>query len=254
MVRGGRWAVLCAAAVMVLAGCGHRPGDARPDFTGRQELPEKLGEDGVTILVGEPDADLRVQLYEDPRCPYCATFETTGGASELETAMLERRVRTEYTLASFLDDRVGGSGSEKAVNALRAALDEDKFVEYHKVLFDHQPEESVDGYTDAYLLELAGRVDGLRGPDFDTAVKSMKYRSFVAASQKAYERAGGKAEPTGPGTPTAVINGKRIPSDFNGVLFDGKTFAGLLRAIQQDPDEWDATDLDAIRFDDDPDR
>ncbi|GAA5016690.1 hypothetical protein GCM10023335_42640 [Streptomyces siamensis] len=51
--------------------------------------------------------------------------------------------------ASFLDDRVGGSGSKRAVNALRAALEEGKFVEYHEVLYANQPEESVDGCTDA---------------------------------------------------------------------------------------------------------
>jgi hypothetical protein len=105
--------------------------------------------------------------------------------------MLDRRTRTEYTLASFLDDRAGGRGSKKAVNALRAALERGKFVEYHEVLRAHQPEESTDGYTDACLLELAGKVKGLRSPEFNAAVKNMKYRSFVTASQKAYERAGG---------------------------------------------------------------
>ncbi|MFF6804186.1 DsbA family protein [Streptomyces sp. NPDC012616] len=88
--------------------------------------------------------------------------------------MLDRRVRAEYTLASLLDDRVGGTGSKKAVNALRAAVEEGRFVEYHEVLYANQPEESTDGYTDAYLLQLAGKVKGLRGPEFDAAVRSMK--------------------------------------------------------------------------------
>lgn len=78
--------------------------------------------------------------------------------------MLDRRTRTEYTMASFLDDRLGGGGSKKAVNALRAALGEGKFVEYHEVLYANQPEESVDGYTTTALLDLAGEVEGLRDP------------------------------------------------------------------------------------------
>ncbi|MGV9289483.1 DsbA family protein [Streptomyces sp. NPDC003719] len=245
MVRGGRWVVLCAATVLVLSGCGRTGAEARPDFAAAQELPERLAEDGVTILVGDPDATTRVRLYEDPRCPVCEEFETTGGAPELREAMLARRVRTEYTLASFLDDRVGGTGSKKAVNALRAALEEGKFVEYHEVLYANQPEESVDGYTDAFLLELAGRVKGLRGPAFDAAVRTMKYRSFVTASQKAYERAGGAAEPGGPGTPTAVIDGKRIPLEYSGVLYDGDTFAGLLLEIHRNPEQWRRTVLES---------
>lgn len=143
----------------------------------------------------------------------------------------------------FLDDRLGGSGSKKAVNALRAALEEGKFVEYHEVLYANQPEESLDGFTDAHLLELAGQVEGLRGPEFNAAVKSMKYRSFVTASEEEYERAGGAKDPKGPGTPTAVINDKRIPAEYNGLLFDSDAFAELLREIHARPWEWEQTAL-----------
>jgi protein-disulfide isomerase len=243
MVRGGRWAVLCVATVLMLTGCGHRWAENKPAFESAEKLPEKLAKDGTTILVGDPDAKVTVHLYEDPRCPVCEEFETTGGSPRLREATLDRRTITEYTLASFLDDRLGGSGSKKAVNALRAALEEGKFVEYHEVLYANQPEESVDGYTDARLLELAGQVEGLRGPKFNGAVKSMKYRSFVTASEKAYERAGGAKDPEGPGTPTAVINDRQIPADYNGVLFDGDVFAELLQEIHARPWEWEQTDL-----------
>ncbi|MFD9003275.1 DsbA family protein [Streptomyces sp. NPDC059582] len=244
MVRGGggRW-VLCAAVVLTLAGCGQRALEAEPQFSRAEELPERLGKDGTTILVGDPDAKMTVHLYEDPRCPVCEEFETNGGAFELRGAMLDRRARTEYTLASFLDDRLGGGGSKRAVNALRAALEQGKFLEYHEVLYANQPEESDDGFTEAYLLELADRVEGLRGPAFDGAVKSMKYRAFVAASEETYERAGGAGDAEGPGTPTAVIDGKRIPVEYNGVLFDGDTFAELLRQIYDQPWKWEDTRL-----------
>ncbi|MFF5480851.1 DsbA family protein [Streptomyces sp. NPDC012935] len=242
MVRGGRWAVVCAAAVLVVAGCGQRSSQYGPDYASVEQLPERLSADGVTITVGDPDAPVKVQLYEDPRCPYCEEFESTGGGPQLREAMLERSARAEYTLASFLDDRVGGTGSKKAVNALRAALEEGKFVEYHEVLYANQPEESVDGYTDAFLLQLADKVEGLRSAKFDTAVRSMKYRAFVTASEKAYEKAGGAEEPEGPGTPTAVINDKRIPLEYNGILLEGEAFAELLQRIYDQPGEWeDAT-------------
>ncbi|MFF6980917.1 DsbA family protein [Streptomyces sp. NPDC008343] len=243
MVRVGWWAVLCAAVVLVVAGCGQRAAEFGPDFASAEELPERLGADGTTITVGDPDAPVKVHLYEDPRCPYCEEFEFTGGGPQLREALLDRWARTEYTLASFLDDRVGGTGSKKAVNALRAALEEGKFVEYHEVLYANQPEESVDGYTDAYLLELAGKVKGLRSPTFDTAVRSMKYRAFVTASQKAYEKAGGAKEPKGPGTPTAVINDKRIPPQYNALLLEGESFAELLQKIYDHPGEWQDTTL-----------
>ncbi|MGW6524004.1 thioredoxin domain-containing protein [Streptomyces sp. NPDC054962] len=104
-----------------------------------EELPETLGEDGTTVMVGDPAAGVKVHLYEDPRCPFCEEFETTGGGPQLRKAMLDRKAGAAYTLASFLDDRVGGTGSKKAVNALRAALEEYKFAEYHEVLYATSP-------------------------------------------------------------------------------------------------------------------
>lgn len=243
MVRGGRVAVLCAAAVIVLAGCGQKAAQTKPAFESAEKLPEKLAKDGTAILVGDPDARMTVHLYEDPRCPYCEEFETTGGSPTLRKMMLDHRAKGEYTMASFLDDRLGGSGSKRAVNALRAALEEGKFVEYHEVLFANQPEESSDGYTDAHLLELADQVRGLGGPEFTAAVKDMKYQSFVTASEKAYEKVGGTKEPEGPGTPTAVINDKRIPMKYNSLLLNGAAFESLLQQISDRPWDWVATSM-----------
>ncbi|WP_282704253.1 thioredoxin domain-containing protein [Streptomyces sp. CC219B] len=136
--------------------------------------------------------------YEDPRCPYCQEFETTGGGPHRRQAMLGGRARAGCALAFFLGGRGGGDGWKKAVNALRAALEEGGFVEYHEVLYANQPEESVDGCAGTYLRQLAGTVKGLRSPSFDAAVTSVKYRAFVTASRKACERAGGPRILTAP--------------------------------------------------------
>ncbi|MGV4989063.1 DsbA family protein [Streptomyces sp. NRAIS4] len=249
--RGFAAAVAVAVVGASAAGCGSRDPSAEakngrssatakaaPAYSGLSQAPEWLGNDGTTITVGDPAAPVTVHLYEDPRCPVCKEFETTGGAPRLRGAVIRREARTQYTLASFLDGRLGGSGSRKAVNALRAALAKGKFAEYHDVLYAHQPAESVDGFTDRRLLELAARVPGLRGPDFDSAVKTMKYRSFVTRSEQAYEDAGGAKDPKGPGTPTAEINDVRVPAEYNGVLFDGDVFAGLLSKIRANPQQW----------------
>ncbi len=230
--------MVAATAVLgmsLVAGCGQRYSVPEPYAT-LAEAPEKLAADGTTITVGDPDAEVRVHLYEDMRCPVCEEFEATGGL-DLREAVLRREARASYTLASFLDDKLGGSGSKKAVNALRAALDADRFAEYHEVLYTHQPEEVVDGFTDARLLELAGLVDGLRTPAFESAVKTMKYRTFVIASERAFEADSAEAGERG-ATPTAVINDVRVPDDIAGVLLDPVRFGELLQLIQDRPGEW----------------
>lgn len=211
----------CGSAAQ--AGAGPRADVIAKSFGSSEELPERLADDGTTVVVGAASADTVVHLYEDMRCPVCEDFEQGGGGGALRRMNLSGEVRTEYTLASFLDDRMGGKGSKRAANALRAALEHGKFVEYHDVLFAHQPEEAVDGYTDAFLLRMASQVDGLRGKEFDAAVKGMKYRAFVTASERAFDA--DKA----PGTPAVAVNGKLLDDRLWNALFDASTLPVAIR-------------------------
>ncbi|MFF6993850.1 DsbA family protein [Streptomyces sp. NPDC008313] len=220
-----------ALAGVLVTGCGQDSGakasegdDAQPEvFVDSGHLPERLDSDGTTIVVGTARARTVVHLYEDMRCPVCEQFEEEGGGDGLRGMTLSGEVRTEYTLASFLDDRLGGKGSKKAANALRAALEEGKFLEYHDVLFAHQPEEAVDGYTDAFLLRMASKVHGLRSAKFDAAVKGTKYRGFVTASEKAFEK------DEVPGTPNLAVNGKLLDEEMWSAIFDKKTLPMAIR-------------------------
>lgn len=239
MKRAGAWSavLLVAALAALLTECGGAGGERGTQgeesaYAALEDAPEKLGADNTTIVIGDPDAKVHVHLYEDPRCPYCKEFELSGGGPVLADWVVKRKASAHYTMASFLDDRLGGSGTKKAVNALRAALEAGKFAEYHAVLYRNQPEESTDGFTDARLLELASRVDGLRGKEFDSAVTTMKYRKFVEASQKAYEMAGtSDSGRPGPGTPTAEVNEMRVPLEYNGVLYDQTAFTEMLTNV-----------------------
>ncbi|MFB6529256.1 DsbA family protein [Streptomyces sp. NPDC056399] len=220
------------------------PGDARPAaraettrYASAEGLPEKSALDGIAIVVGNPAAHSTVQVYEDPRCPVVEEYERTG-AEALQKLLLTGEIKAEYTLASFKDDRLGGDGSKRAVNALRAALQEGKFVEYHAVLFENQAAvESSGGFTTERLLKLAGKVQGLRGETFDRAVRTMQYRSYVTASQEAYQETGD--DPIGPGTPTIVVNGHNIDGGLYGANFDAGLFRHLVTDLHEHPKTWD---------------
>lgn len=111
-----------------LASLQGEEGPAPQAYADVTELPEELSADGTRILVGDPAAQMAVRLYEEPRCPIVGNFESSG-AKAIRQRTIQRQARTEYTLASFKDDRLGGDGSKRAVNALRAALDTQKFTE-----------------------------------------------------------------------------------------------------------------------------
>ncbi|MFB7595479.1 DsbA family protein [Streptomyces sp. NPDC056160] len=240
-LRGSRGIAIAVTAVLVGAlatgcdkgaddaeGAGGNGGDGKPGAaaTGTAAVTESLAPDGTTVRIGSPQAKTVVHVYEDMRCPVCKKFETEGGGEALRDMVRSGEVRAEYTLASFLDGR-GGQGSKKAANALRAALDAGRFAEFHDLLFAHQPEESVDGYTDAFLLDMASRVKGLRGQKFDAAVKGMTYRGFVTASERAFDTSGAT------GTPTVKVNGKTVPQSMSGALFDKSSLPMVIGALSQ---------------------
>jgi protein-disulfide isomerase len=186
-------------------------------------IPAKMGSDGTTIVVGQESAKNTVQVYEDLRCPICKSFETASGPT-LASLAKAGKVKIEYTLASFLDGNLGGNGSKRAANALRAAVEQGKFVPYHEALYANQPEETKDGFTADFLLSIAGTVDGLRATAFDSAVKKGTYDSFVRASEKAFEKSGAA------GTPYVKINGRAVSSEDSAKLHDATQLAALLKA------------------------
>ncbi len=206
------------------AGASGVPVPPAPPATGTPKpapgtLPSRLEPDGTTITVGDPAAPHTVSVYEDPRCPVCARFEKANGA-KLTALATAGRVKVQYTLASFLDDNLGGDGSKRAVNALRAAVAENRFAPLHALVYARQPAESQDGFTVPFLLQLAGQVQGLRTPAFDAAVRGQTYASFVSGSEHAFVASGVQ------GTPTVSIDGKRLTGD---VL----TPAGFEAALKQ---------------------
>ncbi|MER6545780.1 thioredoxin domain-containing protein [Streptomyces sp. NPDC001250] len=227
----GAAVVSCGPRHPVAATNGGQQASGKADYARPADVPEQVEPDGTSVLVGDPQARITVHLYEDPRCPYCKQFETSGGGPVLTKWILRRKVKVEYTMASFLDGRLGGNGSKKAVNALRAAVEKGMFAEYHAVLYQNQPSEEVDGFTDTRLLQLASKVKGLRSPSFDTAVKSMKYRDFVDSSEKVFDAAGHYNGHAGPGTPTAEVNGYRIPVEYSGLLYKTDLFDKYLARV-----------------------
>ncbi|MGC0416963.1 protein-disulfide isomerase [Embleya sp. AB8] len=123
-----------------------------------------------------------------------------------------------YHFATFLDGRLGGEGSHRAVNALRAAAEvgQGAFLGYLAVLYARQPDEAVDGFADpAFLLDAATEVRGLRGAEFDRAVREFTHRDWVARAQADFTHSGVTGTPTvlRDGTPLTVLDaaGEAVP-------------------------------------------
>ncbi len=190
-----------------------------PDAATLAKLPAQV--EGAEIVVGDPKAPHTVTVYEDPRCPFCKHFEE-GGAGAVAQLAAEGKVKIRYTIASFLDGNFGGDGSKRAVNAMRAAVEQGKFPEFHAAVFASQPEnERDDAFTADNLLKIADKVPGLRGAAFDKAVREDAYKDFVSAAEKAFEDSGVR------NSPVVLIDGKRPEGDPR-ALFDADAFKKVL--------------------------
>ncbi|MFJ8075972.1 DsbA family protein [Streptomyces sp. NPDC096176] len=162
------------------------------------------GEEQLAIPVGASDAPSTLTVWEDFRCPACASFEN-GLRDTLHELERTGQIKIEYHLASIIDGNMGGNGSRRAANAAACAQDAGKFAEYHDVLYMNQPPETDDAFADTgKLIELAGKVEGLDTPAFRSCVKEGKHDAWVNKSNQAFQSGGFS------GTPTVLLNGESI--------------------------------------------
>ena len=192
-------------------------------------LPATLSPDGAGIDVGYADAPTTLTLFEDFRCSTTAAFEAAQGAGLAQLAA-DHKVLLRYVMESSLDQRLPGPGALLATNAARSALAHGGFPEYHALLFANQPDESVDGFTEARLLQLASSVPGLRGKAFDAEVHDLWYRSWVTQAQDAYT-----AAKVHHGTPSMLLDGTEVDLGAHPELLTSP--AALAALVQQAPEQ-----------------
>ncbi|HEX5566526.1 MAG TPA: thioredoxin domain-containing protein [Streptomyces sp.] len=177
------------------------------------------GENGTTVVLGDKDAKKTIDVYEDMRCPACANFEQVLG-ERLKKGADEGKYKLQFHFGGIIDGNFGGDGSKNATSALGAALNvsTEAFSEYHSLLYtaEYHPAENQDKFADNdYLLEVAGKVDALKGnEEFKTAVEKGTYDKWALEMIDGFNKSDVK------GTPTVRIDGKdvettQIPSELD---------------------------------------
>ncbi|MEV7309157.1 DsbA family protein [Streptomyces microflavus] len=170
------------------------------------------GADGTTVVIGKSDAKKTLELYEDSRCPVCATFEQGVGetvAKDVEAG----KYKVKYVGATFIDNTDNGEGSKNALSALGAALDvsPEAFMDYKAALYSAKfhPQESEDKFAkDSFLIAVADSVDALKGNKaFQKDVEDGTYDAWAMKMSKTFDKSGVQ------GTPTLKMDGKKVTSE-----------------------------------------
>ncbi|MFE6740099.1 thioredoxin domain-containing protein [Streptomyces tubercidicus] len=160
------------------------------------------GKNGTEILIGDKNAKETLEVFEDIRCPACASFEQSTGeavAKDIE----DGRYRVRFSMYTFIDDTPArGEGSKNALSALGAALNisPEAFLKYKAALYSakYHPEEQVDTYgKDAELLKVAASVPELKNNKaFETAVTKGTYDRWALDMGALFGRKGVRGTPT----------------------------------------------------------
>ncbi|MFD7440416.1 DsbA family protein [Streptomyces sp. NPDC059909] len=167
------------------------------------------GDNGTTVVIGKPAATKTLELYEDSRCPICATFEQAAGET-VKKDVDAGKYKIKYIGATFIDKSDNGEGSKNALSALGAALNvsPDAFMEYKAALYSAKfhPEERDDKFAkDDYLIEVADSVPALKNnAAFQKAVKDGTYDAWALKMSATFDASGVE------GTPTLKMDGKKL--------------------------------------------
>jgi protein-disulfide isomerase len=170
------------------------------DTTGPVVIPSGAV-DSYTIVRGDANAPVTMDLYEDFQCPVCKAYE--GFLGDTYTKNVDAgTLRIVYHPMAFLDEY-----SSRALETAACVLDQDGPAAYrrlHDLLYQNQPSEQGPWPSDAELASLAAKA----GAD-QSAVEACQSADTYEGWVKAAEDAASKAHVTG--TPTMFINGESVP-------------------------------------------
>jgi len=163
--------------------------------------------DGVHL--GDPNAPVKVDVYEDYRCVACLSF-----IQNFEPQIIQNYVETGkvyYTFHNYIviDKNDGTDASLRSANAALCANEQNRFWDYHDTLFANQITENAALFTDARLSTMAQNLK-LDMTAFDQCYQARKYAGEI---QKDIDQAVALGVT---GTPSVFVDGKFI-SNFTQV-------------------------------------
>jgi protein-disulfide isomerase len=168
------------------------------------------------VKVGNQQAPVLVELYEDFQCPICNNLEQGGLTKDFDAKIKATTIKVNYHVMSFLDSSSNGNKySSRAANAGYCAADQsvDAFAKFHDILYgknadgqNNQPAEGSSGRPDSQLIDW-GKQAGITSADFSTCVTSDQHKDLVAGVTDAASKRGVN------GTPTVFVNGKQVGKD-----------------------------------------
>lgn len=165
-----------------------------PVVVSNEELSRVQG-----ISVGREDAPVVIYEFADFQCPGCGDFATFTAPLVKERLVDTGRVRFVYYDFPLPQHQ----NAFLAARAARCANDQDRFWDYHDILYGRQARWSLMANPTDFFEDLAEEL-GLDGDAFGACLRSDRYQEEVTRSLQLGQMLGVRS------TPTLFVNMKRI--------------------------------------------
>lgn len=191
--------LLIIGGVVLLIAAGIIYASLRP-IEGVVEITPRNLQNANGLTLGDPNAPVVVEVYEDFQCPACLNFTET-----VEPLIIENYVNTGQVLFIFRQYPFIGPESFAASNASMCANEQDQFWNYHDMLFANQTGENIGAFSSRRLQAFAETL-GLDMDKFNSCFNNSTYDDVVKE-----DKANGLASQVS-GTPTIFVNGQALSS------------------------------------------
>lgn len=174
-------------------------------------LPPSANADrtGMILNPDAPDSAPKLDIYFDYQCPFCKQFEDQM-SSTIEDMAESNDARITYHTMTFLDRNLQNDASQRAANAAYCADAQGRYNEYHVLVYQNQPTQEGQGYTDELLRDQLPQQAGITDlAAFQSCYDDQTYDGYV----RKVDNEAGKAGVTG--TPTVHVNGEEL--DLQGI-------------------------------------
>ena len=159
--------------------------------------------------LGPADAKVVVTEFADFQCPYCEVFSTDIQSQIITDYVTTGKIRYEYRHFIVIDSNVGGTESRRAAEASECAAEQDRFWDFHEILFANQVGEGEGAFANNRLKAFAESLN-LNMTEFNSCFDGRKTQNKVTIDE-AQARTFGVT-----GTPSLFVNGVRVsnPVDY----------------------------------------
>jgi len=172
-----------------------------------------------------PTNAVRVDIYQDFMCPYCAQFEQIN-AADIDTLRKAGTIAVYYHQISILDRYSAGTKySTRSANAAAvvAARAPDRYLEFARALYSNQPAENSSGLSDPTIALLAAGA-GVPKDVADSFVDGEFTKWVIAATDRASQDGVG-------GTPAMAVDGTVLTNDQMSVFFQAGALTEFLQGV-----------------------